>query len=345
MIRVLIAEGSPFRANVLSRALRGAARAVGFAASGEEAVLQAHRLKPDAILMDVDLPALRGPLATRQIMEHAPCAILALADPGSPRESELAFLALDEGAIEILARPPGLLEEGPPGFARALIRRIETAIRIRPRPMPRPQIAEAVAELPVGRRTSLVLIGGGIGGIQVTTALLRRLPKKIPASICLVQTLESGFDGAYARWIASQTGLAAEVCRGPRALEPGRVFVGPDDAHLVLKDARTLTLRRGQPVRGCLPSLTPLFRSAARHGAGSLQVVLLSATGQDGLEGLKQLRKTGAVVLAQTRASCLAPERIEHALAAGLVDHELGTEELARRLALGTEQRESSRSA
>ena len=346
MIRVLIAEGSPFRANVLSRALRGTARAVGFAAHGEEAILLAHRLKPDAILMDVDLPALRGPLATRQIMEHSPCAILALADPASARESELAFLTLDQGAIDILARPATLLEEGPPAYGRSVVQRIEAAVRVGPRPIARPEPSGKVAsEISPSGAPSLILIGGGIGGIPVTTALLRLLPKTIHASICLVQTLERGFDSAYARWLSSQTGFPAEVCRAPRALEPARVFLAPDDAHLVVKDAATVAPRRGQPLRGHLPSATALFRSAARHGAGSMLAVLLSGTGLDGLEGLKSLRRAGAVVLAQERASCLAPERVQHAVDAGFVDHEVAPEQMARLMALAREGRNKARSA
>jgi len=45
---------------------------VGSVASGEDAVLAAHRLRPDVIIMDLVLPALSGIDATRRILSELP---------------------------------------------------------------------------------------------------------------------------------------------------------------------------------------------------------------------------------------------------------------------------------
>ncbi|MHB8475835.1 MAG: response regulator [Steroidobacteraceae bacterium] len=45
---------------------------VGCAATGVEAVLAAHHLRPDVIIMDLVLPALNGIDATRQIISELP---------------------------------------------------------------------------------------------------------------------------------------------------------------------------------------------------------------------------------------------------------------------------------
>jgi DNA-binding NarL/FixJ family response regulator len=45
---------------------------VGSAATGEEAVIAAHRLRPDVIIMDLVLPALNGIDATRRIISELP---------------------------------------------------------------------------------------------------------------------------------------------------------------------------------------------------------------------------------------------------------------------------------
>jgi DNA-binding NarL/FixJ family response regulator len=44
----------------------------GEAASGEEAVVLARDLRPDLVLMDVRLPGISGPDATRQILAENP---------------------------------------------------------------------------------------------------------------------------------------------------------------------------------------------------------------------------------------------------------------------------------
>jgi DNA-binding NarL/FixJ family response regulator len=69
---------------------------VGSAASGEEAVLAAHRLRPDVVIMDLMLPALNGIDATRRILSSLPrTRIIALS---ACHTSEHVYRALRAGA-------------------------------------------------------------------------------------------------------------------------------------------------------------------------------------------------------------------------------------------------------
>ncbi|HEX6066448.1 MAG TPA: response regulator transcription factor [Longimicrobiales bacterium] len=47
---------------------------IGEAGSGEEAIEQARRLKPDVVVMDLRLPGMNGIEATRRIVKHDPAA-------------------------------------------------------------------------------------------------------------------------------------------------------------------------------------------------------------------------------------------------------------------------------
>jgi DNA-binding NarL/FixJ family response regulator len=68
---------------------------VGSAASGEEAVLAAHRLRPDVIIMDLVLPALNGIDATLRILSGLPrTRIIALS---ACHTSEHVYRALRAG--------------------------------------------------------------------------------------------------------------------------------------------------------------------------------------------------------------------------------------------------------
>lgn len=73
-IRVMVVDDQPqFRraAAFLIRATEGLLL-VGEAGSGEEAVTMARSVTPDLVLMDVRLPGIDGPEATRQILAQSP---------------------------------------------------------------------------------------------------------------------------------------------------------------------------------------------------------------------------------------------------------------------------------
>jgi len=67
---------------------------VGEAGNGAEALIQATRLKPDVILMDLEMPFMTGYEATRQIKEHLPaCRVIALSVHSYPEAQQRACQA------------------------------------------------------------------------------------------------------------------------------------------------------------------------------------------------------------------------------------------------------------
>jgi len=85
-------------------------KVVGFAATGEEAVLATQRLRPDLIIMDLMLPTLNGIDATQRIVSEFPrTGIIALSACHTPeqvsrtlRAGALGFVLKREAATELL---------------------------------------------------------------------------------------------------------------------------------------------------------------------------------------------------------------------------------------------------
>lgn len=102
-VRVLICEDEGLTALRLRASLEALGfTVVGDARDGDEAVAKAARLRPDAILMDVNMPRLDGIEATRRIMEAYPTAIVMLTAHG---DTELVQRALNAGAFGYLIKP------------------------------------------------------------------------------------------------------------------------------------------------------------------------------------------------------------------------------------------------
>src|SRR5579859_478637 len=79
-------------------------RVVGFAATGEEAILAAQRLSPDVIIMDLVLPDLNGIEATKRILRYLPDThILALSACHTPDHVGRALRAELLSAVKALS--------------------------------------------------------------------------------------------------------------------------------------------------------------------------------------------------------------------------------------------------
>jgi DNA-binding NarL/FixJ family response regulator len=113
-VQVLVVDDqAPFRfaaRNVVKRA--PGFEIVGEAASGEEGVEMVESLRPDLVLMDINMPGINGIEATRQIIEGFPstvvflCSTYQLADLplDAPTSGARAYINKEAMAPEVLRR-------------------------------------------------------------------------------------------------------------------------------------------------------------------------------------------------------------------------------------------------
>ncbi len=81
--------------------LSGSVAVAGEAADGQEAIAQVERLRPDVVLMDLEMPVLDGYEATRHIKTYFPgCRVIALSVHSYAQARHKASLAGVDGFIE-----------------------------------------------------------------------------------------------------------------------------------------------------------------------------------------------------------------------------------------------------
>lgn len=103
-VRVLIAEDDPITAEMIRAQLVGRGHTVvGSVTSGSEAVAAAQSLRPDVIIMDVEMPDLDGIEATRRIYVDCPTPVVILT---SHEDEESIGRASVAGAGAYLLKPP-----------------------------------------------------------------------------------------------------------------------------------------------------------------------------------------------------------------------------------------------
>jgi DNA-binding NarL/FixJ family response regulator len=178
-MRVLIADDHPlFRDGLRSLLELRGIEVVGEAGTGREAVAEAHRLQPEVVLMDLDMPELNGLAATRLISAELPSVKVVILT-ASEDDANL-FEAIKSGAQGYLNknlnsadffRLLGGVAEGEPALTPGLARKLLGEF-VRPAAPPAHAPEEAPPSLTEREREVLDLL---VQGVTTNRELAERL--------------------------------------------------------------------------------------------------------------------------------------------------------------------------
>ncbi len=347
---VVVVDDSP----VQRRFVRAAVEAdpdltvVGEARNGKEAVALVARLRPAAVLMDLDLPMMSGIEAIERIMATSPTPILVYSAHVGGDESANALEAIAAGAVDVLAKPgpddTGSLDE----YAHQLRRRLKVAARIRvithPRGKLRPQGVPVASNLSLTRSrvsvlddaesrqsVKLIAIGASTGGPQALLTMLKELPADLTQAVVVVQHMAEGFIPGLASWLDQLVPLPVVVGGSGKRLLPGTITIAPSGGNLLVQDDRLRVLCRApDPGQFHVPGIDQCFTSIADTVGPDAVGVLLTGMGRDGAAGLKAMRDRGAATLGQDEATSAVYGMPQAAFALDAVERQLPINDIAR---------------
>ncbi len=156
---------------------------VGGVGRGEEGIQKARELRPDVVLMDINLPGMDGIAATEAIRSQAPSTqVIMMSVQG---ESEYLRRAMLAGAREFLVKPFGSEE------LASSIRRVHALARDTNSPLPAPQPASQPGIQVEGQREkgeifSIYSAKGGVGRTTVACNLAVALKNITGKKVVLV---------------------------------------------------------------------------------------------------------------------------------------------------------------
>lgn len=343
MIRVLVAEDSVTVRELLVQILQSdpEIQVVGQAKNGVEAVELAERLRPDLITMDVHMPVLDGLEATKEIMVRSPTPIIIVCSSASRRDVELSLNAMRAGALMVMPKPDNPQSTDFDGRQQQLVTMVKAMAQVKVvrRWAPRAAFEHRAAPLPLARTppARVVAVVASTGGPAALQRLLAELAGDFPAPILVVQHIAHGFVRGLADWLAESCNLHVKVAEHGERLAGHTVFLAPDDRHVGVDQTGRVVVSGAPPVGGFRPSGTFLLESVARVYGEAAAAVIMTGMGNDGVEGLKALKKAGGHVIAQDEASSVVYGMPAEAVRAGLANEVLPIEAIAARLTQLTE--------
>src|SRR5438128_12600914 len=171
-------------------------------------------------------------------------------------------------------------------------------------------------------KKDIVVVGASAGGMAALEQLVAGLPRGLPASLFVVWHLAPGVKSVLPTLLARAGPLPACNPKDGDPIEPGRIYVGPNDHHMLLENGY-IRVARGPKENRFRPAIDPLLRSAAYvYGPRAIGLVLSRAL-DDGTAGLWTIKLRGGVAVAQDPSDALFRSMPLSALDNGKVDHRL----------------------
>jgi two-component system, chemotaxis family, protein-glutamate methylesterase/glutaminase len=342
LTRVLVVDDSVVVRRVVTRALAGApgVEVVGAARNGRIAVAKVDSLRPDVVILDLEMPEMNGLQALAEIRRGYPALPVIVYSHLTTQAASATFDALALGATHFALKPSangiGLAEESVRSELLPLIRGLAASSRRRPTVEPPHSPARP------GHEVSAVVIAVSTGGPDSLAAVIRALPGHLEVPILIVQHMPPIFTRILAERLDRGSAIpVAEAAHGEEVIA-GRVYIAAGGRHMALTRTRgavVVELNDGPPENSCRPAADVLFRTAADvYGAGLLAVVM-TGMGHDGLSGARAVRAAGGTVIAQSEASSVIASMPRAVAEAGMADAivplgDLATV-LARRVSVG----------
>jgi len=356
VIKVVVVDDSAFMRKAISTMLSKDPEidVVATARDGEEGLELIRKHNPDVVTLDIEMPRMDGLTALRHIMMEMPRPVLMVSSLTN-EGAEATLKALDLGAVDFIPKQLSKVSLDIVKIEASLIAKVKIVasrkmLHSRARlsvplarapivtpsgvPCPPPARAAAAPTVPCGTpKRDVVAIGVSTGGPPAVQKVLSALPADFPASIVIAQHMPQAFTGPFAKRLDGLCKISVKEAEPGDRLKPGCAFIAPGGRHLMLKQLMSRVDLEVTPEPATAlykPSANVLIGSVAEAVGRRALGVILTGMGNDGMEGIRQLKQKGGRALAQSDATCVVYGMPKAIVDAGLSDEIVDIDDMAQ---------------
>jgi two-component system, chemotaxis family, protein-glutamate methylesterase/glutaminase len=338
-LQVLVVDDSAMVRQVM-QAIMSTDRRIQVKAAADPLIAWAKMQKepPHVVITDLEMPRMDGLTFIRKIMAEMPTPVV-VCSGFAARGTELALRALEEGAVEVITKPKVGVREFLHESAVTLIDAVWSAsqAQLNPRLASTPRLSADVV-LPRKNKpssssapNSIIAVGASTGGTEALRLFLGALPTDCPP-LAIVQHMPEIFTRAFAERLNKECAIEIAEARDGDRLQNGRALIAPGNRHMLVNRNGAefvVQITDGPLVSRHRPSVDVLFRSVSISVGAKAVGVIMTGMGDDGADGLREMKEAGAITIAQDEASCVVFGMPKEAIGRGAVDVVMPLDQIA----------------
>ncbi len=348
-IKVLIIDDSALIRQLLDQILSSdpEIEVVGSAADPLIARQKIKQLSPDVLTLDIEMPKMDGITFLKNLMRLRPMPVVMISTR-TEAGANVTLEALEIGAVDFISKPKVDVADKLQDYANDIIEKVKIAAVARVKGMviepsqTNSASESSPADMVLVRKTNgvhktdekIIAIGSSTGGTEAIKEILIRMPANSPA-IVVSQHIPAAFSTPFSKRMDKNSQMTVCEAQDGQAILSGHVYIAPGSHHLVIEKASSGPVCRlddGPNVNRHKPSVDVMFRSISKNLGSNVVGVILTGMGDDGARGMKEMKDTGAVNIAQDEKSSVVWGMPGEAVKHGGVDHILPLDKIAQKL-------------
>ncbi len=294
--------------------------------NGQDAVEQVGRIKPDVVVLDIEMPVMDGLTALPKILEASPASRVLMASTLTRRNASISIKALTLGATDYVPKPESTRDgHASEGFQTELVDKIRAVGQAKKPKARRRVFAAEKTAIASGKmdpaasppamqfkpaskvQPKILAVGSSTGGPKALFDFFEALsPSLSTIPVVVTQHMPATFTTILAEHLGSSAKRTCIEGEEGMLLEPGKIYIAPGGKHMLMKKEGTsvrIHLDDGPPVNFCKPAVDPMLDSLLSIYGASLLVCILTGMGHDGRDASVRVQAEGGTIIAQDEAS------------------------------------------
>lgn len=329
--RLLIVDDSAVVRQVVTKAFANEASVdvVGGARDGRDALDKIESLRPDVVILDLEMPVMDGFQTLAELRRNDAKLPVIVFSHLTQQSASATLDALELGATDFALKPTAngiqLAEE----YVRDALLPLITGLTQPAVDVSHSQIEGP--ESPVVQRPRIevravigaVVIGVSTGGPNALPTVIGQLPADLRVPVFVVQHMPAMFTRMLAERLDRGSEISVVEASAGEEVVNGRVYIAPGERHMALEQTTstvTIVIHDGPAENSHRPAVDVLFRSAADVYGARVAAVVMTGMGEDGLHGCEAVSAAGGRVMTQSEATCVSTRMPLSVTEAGLAD-------------------------